>query len=285
LCKIWQDIFITACKIYKPQTINKLIFYGIIIACSSKKNMKKSFFALMLVAAASATAQNSNKKTKTVSAYKPHAGTVTAEFGLSGGLLNTNVNLNNNAGLLRFRYFVNDDLAVRIGFGVSSKSTTDNYYGGSNNSQAGSRERKNSGITFNLGLEKHLTGTERLSTYVGADLIVALNGASEKWDNSNGTGYVQGLSREIKGFNTVNGGTNAATGFGLRLVAGGEYYIVKNVYLGAELGFGFVSSKFKDITDKTTNGAITTANDRKSPGKDFEISPSVITGVRIGFQF
>jgi hypothetical protein len=256
-----------------------------------KKNiMKKSFLALMLLVSAVAVAQKSTKKTKTVSAYKPQTGTVTAEFGLSGGLLNTNVNLNNNAGLLRFRYFVNDDLAVRIGFAVNNKSTTDNYYGGANNSQVGTRERKNSGITFNLGVEKHLKGTERLSTYIGADLVVALNAASEKWDNSNGTNYAQGLSREIKGFNTVGtGGTNASTGLGLRLVAGGEYYIVKNVYLGAELGFGFISSKFKDITDKTTTtiGAITTTtvNDRKSPGKNFEISPSVITGVRIGFQF
>jgi hypothetical protein len=256
---------------------------------NNMKIMKKTFLALTLLVSVSAVAQNAKSTVNPSSAYKPHAGTVTAEFGLSGGLLNTNVNLNNNAGLLRFRYFLNDDLAVRIGFSVNNKSTTDNYYGGVNNSQSGSRVTKNSGVTFNLGAEKHLTGTERLSTYIGADLIIALNAASEKWDNSNGTDYTLGLSREIKGFNTVNGGTNAASGLGFRLVAGGEYYIVKNVYLGAELGFGFVSSKFKDITDKTTTtvGPITTTtvNDSKSPGKDFAISPSVITGVRIGFQF
>ncbi len=251
--------------------------------------MKKSLLALTLLTSVCANAQNAKSTTKTISAYKPHTGTVTAEFGISGGLLNTNLNLNNNAGLLRFRYFLNDDLAVRIGFAVNNKSTTDNYYGGINNSQAGSRVIKNNGITFNLGVEKHLTGTERLSTYIGGDLVIAVNAASEKWDNSNGTAYTLGLSREIKGFNTTNGGTNAATGFGLRLIAGGEYYIVKNVYLGGELGFGFVSSKFKDITDKTTTtiGALsnTVVNDRKTPGKNFEISPSVITGVRIGFQF
>jgi hypothetical protein len=247
--------------------------------------MKKLLLALMLLSSAGAIAQNT--KTKTVSAYKPHTGTVTAEFGLSGGLLNTNVNLNNNAGLLRFRYFLNDGLAVRLGLGVNSKSTTDNYYAGANNSIVGSKERKNSGIIFNLGVEKHLPGTERLSTYVGADLIVSLSAASENWANLNGNTNtaVVGYFREIKGFNTLNAGTNAATGFGLRLVAGGEYYIVKNVYLGAELGFGFVSSKFKDITDKTTIGGVTTVNDRNEPGKSFDISPSVITGVRIGFQF
>jgi hypothetical protein len=250
--------------------------------------MKKLLAAATLLASLSVNAQDT-KKTTTLSNYKPHQGTVTAEFGLSGGLLNTNVNLNNNAGLLRFRYFLNDDLAVRIGFSVNSKTNTDNYYGGPGNSQTGSRVRKNSGTTFNLGVEKHLTGTERLSTYIGADFLVSINAASEKWENSNGTAYVAGQSREIKGFNTVAGGTSASTGLGLRLVAGGEYYIVKNVYLGAELGFGFVSSKFKDITDKTTvlvgTTSTTTANDRKSPGKGFEISPSIVTGVRIGFQF
>lgn len=260
--------------------------------------MKKLLVSFTLLSSFVANAQNveinaSKASNKTMSGYKPVAGTVTAEFGLSGGLLNTGVNLNNNAGLLRFRYFASSDVAYRIGFAVNNKSETDNYYGGTNNAQAGSRIRKNGGITINLGIEKHLTGSERLSTYVGADLLISLNSATEKWDNSDGNFYTAGLSREIKGFNTIGGGTNAGSGLGLRLVTGAEYYIVKNVYLGAELGFGFLSTKFKDIKDQTTtittSGGTSTSTtvvaDRKSPGKGFEVSPSIITGVRIGFQF
>jgi hypothetical protein len=261
--------------------------------------MKKLFTLIAAFTTLAATAQYSTTTSaskvadKKLSSYKPVAGTVTAEFGLGGGLLNSNLGLNNNEGLLRFRYFTAKDMAFRIGLAVNNNSSTDNYYGGPNNSQSGSRVRKNSGITFNLGVEKHLTGSERLSTYVGADLLISLDAASEKWDNSNGTNYVLGLKREITGFNTVAGGTNGGSGFGLRLVTGAEYYIVKNVYIGGELGFGFLSSKFKDIKDQTTTtvtvGVNTTTtivnNDRKTPGKNFNISPSVITGVRIGFQF
>ncbi len=277
-------------NIRRTTTFNNLQ-NGIDIGNDRKKIMKKLLVVCTLLSPFAGTAQAVTKSSgSSVGNYKPLAGTVTAEFGLSGGLLNSNVNLNNNAGLLRFRYFSSSDLAFRVGFAVNSASTTDNFYGGTNNADKGTRERQNTGVTINLGLEKHLTGTDRLSTYVGGDLLFALSSATEDWKNSNGTAYVQGLSRSIKGFNTVSGGTNASTSLGLRLVTGAEYYFVKNVYLGAEVGFGFLSSKFKDIEDETTTvsgtGVTTTVNnDVKSPGKGFEISPSVITGVRLGFQF
>ncbi len=263
--------------------------------------MRKILVSLSLLTAFAANAQyvsttSSTTKTagKSVKSYKPQAGTVTAEFGLNGGLLETNVSLNNNAGLLRFRYFTSDDLAFRIGASVSNKATTTNVYGATGTPQAGvagSKVVKGSGIILNLGVEKHLTGSDRLSTYIGADLIVSSTSAKETWDNFNGTNFNVGSKRDLKGENSVGG--KSSTGFGLRLVTGAEYYIVKNVYLGAELGFGFLASKFKDVKDQittavTVGGTTTTTvttNDRKSPGKSFEFSPSIITGVRIGFQF
>jgi hypothetical protein len=263
--------------------------------------MRKLLVGLTLLASIGANAQYVSTTTtaaktagKTVKSYKPQAGTVTAEFGLSGGLLETNLSLNNNAGLLRFRYFTSDDLAFRIGASLTNRATTTNVYGATGTPQAGvagSKVTKGSGITLNLGVEKHLTGSDRLSTYIGADLIVTSTSAKENWDNFNGTNFNLGSKRELKGENSVGG--KSTTGFGLRLVTGAEYYFVKNVYIGAELGFGFLASKFKDVKDQITTAVTvggtttttTTNNDRKSPGKSFEFSPSVITGVRLGFQF
>ncbi len=256
--------------------------------------MKKVVLMLLVLVVLKAEAQT--KKTKpqketVVKLYKPVQGTVTGELGLSGGLLNTNLNLNNNAGLLRFRYFFSENVGMRLGFAVNSLSETDNFYGGTNNAQVGTRNRSSSGITFNIGIEKHFAGTERLSTYAGVDVLFSLIGASESWENFNGNNYVLGYKREISNSVTLPGGGSktASTGFGARVIAGAEYYFVKNVYIGAEFGIGFLSSSLKDVTSTTmvTTGANTTTNvvEVKSPGKEFEISPNVITGVRLGFQF
>jgi hypothetical protein len=272
--------------------------------------MRKLLFSvLVLSSSVSVNAQSSVKqapkkinisaikdyKPDPVKNYKPVQGVVTAEFGLSGGLLNTNVNLNNNAGLLRFRYFLKDDLALRLGFSVTNKSETKNVYAPTGTPLAGlqgSFINKNSGVTVNLGAEKHFKGSDRLSTYVGVDVLIFSNNASEKRENTvNGTTFQQGFSGNRKGANSVG---DASSGIGFRLVTGAEYYFVKNVYIGAELGFGFQTLKFKAITGQTTtfstlplpNGTSTTTPiDIKSPGKSTEIAPSVITGVRIGFQF
>jgi hypothetical protein len=259
--------------------------------------MKKLVFVLAVLSVVHAQAQvtktNNKSETRVVNKlYKPVHGTVTGEFGLSGGLLNTNVNLNNNAGLLRFRYFLNENVGLRIGFAVNSLSETDNFYGGTNNAQVGTKNRASSGITFNLGIEKHFAGSDRLSTYAGVDLLISLNGASESWENFNGVGYAAGYKREIS--NAVSAATGgglqvANTGFGARVVAGADYYFVKNVYIGAEFGLGFVSTSTKDYTSTTmvtvgTNTTTTTV-EVKSPSKAFEISPNIITGVRVGFQF
>ncbi len=218
---------------------------------------------------------------------KPTEGAVTAEVGLTGGLNNANFNLNNNAGLLRFRYFAKDDLAVRVGFSARSNNETNNFYGGAGGTQLGTQEVKFNGFAVNLGVEKHFAGSDRLSTYVGADLIFQTTTAKEEWNNFNGSSYTAGFSRDVKGFNT-NGDVSALS-YGLRAVAGADYYIAKKLYLGAEFGLGFLSSKNRDTEDRitSTSGGVTTTtvNNQQSSGKSNSIAPAVITGVRIGFQF
>ncbi len=65
--------------------------------------------------------------------YKPVKGDVTTEFGLSGGVLNSDFRLNENGNLLRFRYFTQDKMALRVGFGLSSNNETANAYGANAN--------------------------------------------------------------------------------------------------------------------------------------------------------
>lgn len=215
--------------------------------------------------------------------FKPAKGDVTTEFGLTGGINNTNFDLNNGAGLLRFRYFHKADLAFRLGFNVQSSSNTTNAYGivGSpNEGKEGSSKNNNTNILINLGVEKHFAGTDRLSPYVGADILFGTGSVKRSYENTTGFGssvYADNVSGEVKGPGEIS--------FGLRGVIGADYYIAKRLYLGVEAGLGFEYAKAGKTTSTTTVGGTTTTVKSKSAGNGFDLDANVITGVRIGFAF
>jgi hypothetical protein len=242
--------------------------------------MKKLFVAAsLLVASLTVNAQDD---------YKPVSGNVTAELGLSGGLVFSTSDLNTSgfSGIpqLKFRYFFADDMAVRIGLNLSKSSTTNNYYEAAPGTGVGTEKISTSTTLLNLGVEKHLAGTDRLSTFVGADFSILMQGAKEEWDNFDGASYSQGYKASIK--NGTSAGVNASSGIGFRLVFGAEYYFIEKVFLGAEFGWGFLMQKDKDVTTKVDPGTgTTTTTTFKSPGKVTNIAPNSIAAVKIGFRF
>lgn len=243
--------------------------------------MKKFIAVLGLVAttvAANAqepTRHGKFKHNRNQESFKPLAGDFTGELGLSGGILNSEVNLNEN-GLLRFRYFVKDDLAIRLGASVGANNRKENAYG--INNEAGWVKQNNFGVGINLGIEKHFAGTKRLSPYVGADLMFNAT-SNHKWsEKANYAGaYDANYSFDVKGANQ--------TGFGVRAIMGADYYFAKNVYLGVEAGLGFMASKSGKTTTTNVDNGVTKTFTTESRGSTFELSPNVITGVRIGFVF
>jgi hypothetical protein len=210
--------------------------------------------------------------------FKPMQGDVTAEFSY-GGLFNSS-QLGLNSGGLRFRYFLADELAARIGFNVSSNSTTNNILNYSNNQVVvdGFAKESRSTVDLNLGAEKHLSGTDRLATYVGADLRVRFANEKMHWQNTeNGSTYRKDV--EVTG-------KQGSTGFGLRVVGGAEYYFIEKVYLGGEFGWGFLASRKGDAKATYKNGVSTsTTVPASNEAKEFNLSPSVIGSVRLGFRF
>lgn len=217
------------------------------------------------------------------SEFKPNKGDVTTEFGLWGGLGNSNLSLNdrdekgiNRGGLLRFRYFAKENLAFRVGINVTHEGETENVYGGTNQENKGTFKISNTAFLLNLGVEKHFSGTEKLSPYVGGDLLFQAGSSKEEWNNAtqSGSRYDENNKGSLKGPGTI--------GFGARGVVGADYYFAKRVFLGAEAGLGFLYSKLGKTTIKDNDDPTVTL---KSAGNEFELSPSVITGIRIGFVF
>ncbi|MBC7451166.1 MAG: hypothetical protein H7259_06725 [Cytophagales bacterium] len=227
--------------------------------------------------------------------YKPVAGDVTAEIGanvvntgLSGSPFSAvNTNFPNN-GLLRFRYFIADKTALRLGFNGSVFSRT---VTGTTGVIDYKQTYKSSLLGLNLGIEKHFNGTERLSTYIGADLLFNFLGASSKGEHINlGGAVADNNGYKVKGTNglgTASTGDdiNSAFGFGLRAVTGADYYFAEKAYIGIEMGIGFISYKNgKQKTENTTTGT-TTTTDLSSTGSSFELTPAASAAFRLGYRF
>ncbi|NRS89301.1 hypothetical protein HNQ02_002227 [Flavobacterium sp. 7E] len=200
----------------------------------------------------------------TGNSYKPTEGTVTTEVSLVGGLNNANFNL--NGGALKFRYFLKEDLALRASLGIASQK--DEVVTGINPNETTTTD-KSSSTTFKAGIEKHFAGTNRLSTYAGADLIIGMN--KETNEVSIQTGDYNNLEQK-------------SSGFGIGLFTGADYYIAPKVFLGVEAGLSFLSNKVKDAEYTSRTGIVTTST--STPGsKGSEITTGVFGGIRIGFQF
>jgi hypothetical protein len=271
----------------------------------TQKKMKKLFTILALTSIVFVSnAQRSTKTTKTetesygsssTSEYKPSKGSITTEVGLVGGLGNSGFNLNTSTSFggsptLKFRYFYKDDIAFRLGFSANrnasntapTSTTTTSPVPTPVPAFVPSSTTFNSSTFFgiNLGVEKHFKGSDRLSTFAAADLLIGTRSSySETVNNTTATSSTT----------TTDKNNNGDSYFGLGLLTGADYYIAKKVYLGVELGIALLRSSDKDrvrTTQTTTSSTVNTTEITDSVGgSNFAIATTLMGGVRIGYQF
>lgn len=200
-------------------------------------------------------------------------------FSLEGQMSFNTSTLSFNAPSLRMRYFFTDNFASRVSLTINNSSTKDYYYElADNKGGEGTEINKTTMIAFSLGAEKHFTGTDKLSPYVGADLVYGVGNTSAKWDKFDGVGYSPNISATVK---------NPSTMMGLNLVAGTDFYFAENFYAGLELGIGIQSINEKaGETSVTTSGATTTTTTTYTePSKSSSFGNNFIGNLRLGWRF
>jgi hypothetical protein len=215
-----------------------------------KTIMKKSLF--LLFASFSFIAANAQIKNDRGTFTKPSAGAIIAEVNFSPNLSGapTIFSLPGIAADVigvKARKFVSDKKAYRYlaNFQLTSQSVAGES---STDIQLGA----------GIGVENHLKGAERLSTY---------------WGYEGKLGLVSGenvsLGQDEDGLPV----TGKATKFGLvaNALAGFDYYIVPNIYLGAEIYYGL------GITSSTPEGGDTNTK--------IELAPGVTGSFRLGWRF
>ena len=211
-------------------------------------------FSFAFIAAFSAQAQDSS-----TSEFKPVAGDKTVEVGSSLFFGN---NYYYSSGItLQFRKFTSDTHAFRIGVGGYIDHNDD-----------GNGTTSTLGIfTISPGFERHFASTSRLSPFIGAELPLSV--AYSSYEDNN---------QIIKGGGN-NGHNRAFKGVGLVAVAGVDFYVVKNFYVGLEFGAGLTYKHYADVKIDYKEPGID--NQTIEGGRNISFSTISNSGLRIGFVF
>lgn len=177
---------------------------------------------------------------------------------------------------IRIRKFTDSKNALRLNAFVGFTSTS--VITQQEDESVGRQELRDRSTTttFNIrpGIEKHMSGTERLSPYFGLEADLALQTSSDRSESQNGTEVNFGKVINDRGF--IRLGANAIAGF--------DYYVAKKLYLGTELGVGFSYTRLSSITlDSDVNGF--TAPEPEKQGGFFDFGPNVNAQIRLGYAF
>jgi opacity protein-like surface antigen len=184
---------------------------------------------------------------------------------------------------IRLRLFNSEASAIRIGLFLGGSTTKDVTAQPEESGDPDQPElystSKSTDISLRPGYEKHFAGTDRLSPYVGAELALTLHSEStedETWTQINADGDTGVATTTTK---------DGSTTFGLNILAGTDFYFADNIYLGAELGFGFQTTSNKD-TETTIEGI----DDAEDPdplinGSNSAWGPNVQGTLRLGWLF
>jgi hypothetical protein len=205
--------------------------------------MKKILFsAAALLAIGFASAQDI--KTDAGTFTKPKAGTYIMEAtmtpDITGGGIFSLPTLNSDLGMLgiKARKFSSDTKALRLAANLSvlnsGEDDVDTEFS----------------VGISAGIEHHMGGAERLSTY---------------WGYEGNIGYVSSNGTD------TDSGKSTKFGLGANVFTGFDYYIMPKIYLGAEVSYGLAVTNTKpDGGDGVTK---------------IQLAPSITPSFRIGWQF
>lgn len=162
---------------------------------------------------------------------------------------------------IKARYQISSDMAFRLGLGLDI-STVKSFYDVDGNDFG---TATTSTFVFAPGIEKQIKN-EKMVVYYGAELPITTSSSKTK-DDIDGSSTV---TKNVTGQDYFGIGLNAVIGF--------DFYVYKNLYLGAELTPGFAFQKTKDV--ENTDGEII---NKGGATTSFGLSSS--SGVRLGIRF
>ncbi len=185
---------------------------------------------------------------------------------------------------LRFRYFLKDNVALRLRLGMNYNS---NKYAVSNLQGTVISEavsKTGFGFTFAPGIEKHFAGTKRLSPFMGTQIGMSLSGGDRK-DVSN-SGYANPSNNLVISGDYYHSKSGSKFAINLGGYMGADYYFAEHIYLGAEFGIGlFGISNTSEGTEKYVRLGASEVNSKTLSASSSRLFGVYSGAVRLGFIF
>ncbi|MFT4771454.1 MAG: outer membrane protein W [Cryomorphaceae bacterium] len=173
---------------------------------------------------------------------------------------------------IKYRSFTSATNAWRANVSLGFNTTSDKREEGADNT-----ELVNSTNNFNIGIapgyEWHFPGTDRLSPYVGAEVSLTFR-------SNGGTDEVLVATDVVELENSMS-----TFGAGAGVFAGFDFYFADNVYLGAELNYGFGFLSMGAMTQDAFNATGEVIEVETPGGSSFGIGEGVVGSIRAGFLF
>lgn len=148
-------------------------------------------------------------------------------------------------------------------------------------------------VNIKPGIEKHFEGTDRISPYVGAEIDFAIQSVTliderqvDPAGSTIGTVTKRGNNKSDDP-STVDSNRNedGYTRIGLNLVAGADFYIFKNLYLGTEIGWGFQRQNLATISTELSGFQGAQAPKDIERGGTTTIGTNFVGAFRLGWVF
>lgn len=202
-------------------------------------------------------------------------------FSLEGGLSLNSGTSTFSAPELRLRYFAADNIAGRLGIMYNSSNDVVNHYGldadfNETADSLGVQTLKNSMMWISIGGSYHFSQLEKLSPYGFLDVMIGSGSSNETWEDYDGAGYADNVSAEV---------STKESGLGVRFGGGFDYYFAENVFIGAEVGFMWMTSTDKGGEVTVTSGSTTTTTTLLSQGSMGTFGNNATAAVRLGWRF
>lgn len=189
---------------------------------------------------------------------------------------------------LRTRYFLNENLAIRLGLFLDREK---DYYEMTNDELTTpvTMSLTNKYLIFGVypGVEMHFPIGERLSPYMGAEMGYLLKSSRSDYVNPffNEGDEMTSEGVWLSGFEAYFGGEEAYSVFSLGLIGGTDIYIYKGLYMGVELGLRYSSFKYKDWKVTSVIDNVETVEDYEKNNTEKNFGFYAVDAIRLGWKF
>ena len=232
---------------------------------------KYLLFVLVFAGTAIANAQEGS--------VKPGAGKFSVEVGFSPlGMSRSSQSIYLPMGELTGHYSITNKINVRLGLGVSYAYSSYDNGEDKENGWWYKSSASQTAISLAPGFSYSFGGTKKMTPYAGAEFRFVTTCSKQKQETidesqtQTNSDYVSSSYGQNLPFN----------GYGVNLFTGFNYYFVKNIYLGAEVGLGFLYKQDKQgVTKQSDREDVKVEEKRNELGLNLYANPQI----RLGWAF